>query len=134
MSPARGVVAVAAALLLAGCAISQTHHRPGSSHAVATGAPSYDSNGHPYGASATIAITGRTVTPPPGRVEVRRGQVVHLVVTSDVADEAHVHGYEIEVALAAGVPATIEFTADRTGVFEVETHESRLTLTQLLVR
>jgi hypothetical protein len=134
MTAVRAVGAVAAVLLLAGCAISQTHHRPGTSHAVATGAPSYDSNGRPYGTSVTITIAGGRVTPPPGRVEVRRGQTVHLVVTSDRADEAHVHGYDIEVPLAAGVPATIEFTADQTGVFEVETHESDLTLIQLLVR
>ena len=39
-------------------------------------------------------------------------------------DELHVHGYDIEEELPAGKQATIDFTADQTGVFEVETHES----------
>ncbi|WP_449345278.1 hypothetical protein [Streptomyces narbonensis] len=33
-----------------------------------------------------------------------------------------------------GVPAALTLTADRTGLFEVETHESGLLLTQLVVR
>jgi len=35
---------------------------------------------------------------------------------------------------APGQPTTIEFTANQTGVFEVETHQSNLLLLQLQVR
>ncbi|MEV6104730.1 cupredoxin domain-containing protein [Streptomyces sp. NPDC051940] len=87
-------------------------------------------------ADETVRITvadGR-VSPSPGRVEVREGDRVALVVTSDTADELHVHGLDKTAALAAGRTTTLTFTADRTGVFEVETHESGLVLTQLLVR
>ena len=46
----------------------------------------------------------------------------------------HVHGYEIEKELPAGQQVTVDFTADQTGVFEIETHESELQLAQLEVR
>ncbi|GII52364.1 hypothetical protein Pth03_07530 [Planotetraspora thailandica] len=81
-----------------------------------------------------VTIAGKTVTPPPGRIDVAKGQTVRIIVTSDVADEAHVHGYDKEASLQPGTPATIEFVADQDGLFEVETHESGLQLLQLAVR
>jgi heme/copper-type cytochrome/quinol oxidase subunit 2 len=74
------------------------------------------------------------VTPKPRRVDVPKDSQVRLTVTSDVDDELHVHGYEIEEELEAGRPTTVEFVADQQGVFEVETHETELQLMQLEVR
>ncbi len=90
----------------------------------------------PEQADRTVAITVRDgkVSPAPARTELRRGERVALRVTSDRADTLHVHGYDKELALQAGQEATLILTADRTGLFEVETHESSLVLTQLLVR
>ncbi|WP_234318354.1 cupredoxin domain-containing protein [Streptomyces sp. NRRL S-244] len=88
----------------------------------------------PADRTVTIAVRDGKVTPAPGRTELRRGERVALRVTSDRADTLHVHGYDKELALPAGQEATLVLTADRTGLFEVETHESRLVLTQLLVR
>ncbi len=82
----------------------------------------------------TVTITGRKVTPPPGRIEVAKGQTVRITVTGDAADEAHLHGYDKEAELQPGTPASIEFVADETGLFEMETHESGLQLFQLVVR
>ncbi|MER7004404.1 hypothetical protein ABT297_15345 [Dactylosporangium sp. NPDC000555] len=79
-------------------------------------------------------IAKRRANPPAGRVEVARGDVVRITVTSDEADQLHVHGYNTELALAAGQPGSITLTADRTGLFEVETHKSHLVLFQLVVR
>jgi hypothetical protein len=45
-----------------------------------------------------------------------------------------VHGYDVELPLAAGTPGSITLRADRTGLFEVETHKSKLVLFQLVVR
>ncbi|MFD9375716.1 hypothetical protein ACFWBH_09310 [Streptomyces sp. NPDC059999] len=84
--------------------------------------------------TVTVAVRDGKVVPAPGRVEVKRGERVALRVTSDRADTLHVHGYDKELALPAGREATLILTADRTGLFEVETHESDLVLTQLLVR
>ncbi|MER6447800.1 hypothetical protein DEJ51_06675 [Streptomyces venezuelae] len=90
----------------------------------------------PEQADRTVTITVRDgkVSPAPARTELRRGERVALRVTSDRADTLHVHGYDKELALPAGQEATLVLTADRTGLFEVETHESGLVLTQLLVR
>ncbi|MGI5448951.1 hypothetical protein ACQEVM_24930 [Streptomyces sp. CA-243310] len=84
--------------------------------------------------TVTVVVRDGKVVPAPGRVEVGRGERVALRVTSDRADTLHVHGYDKELALPAGQEATLVLTADRTGLFEVETHESDLVLTQLLVR
>ncbi|MEU4405745.1 hypothetical protein AB0F88_14565 [Streptosporangium sp. NPDC023963] len=81
-----------------------------------------------------VTIAGRQVTPPPGRIDVAKGQTVRITVTGDAADEAHVHGYDKAADLKPGTPATIEFVADQDGLFEVETHHSKLQLFQLVVR
>lgn len=97
----------------------------------------HDHDGGPQEqADRTVTITVRDgkVSPPPARTELRRGERVALRVTSDRADTLHVHGYDKELALPAGRQATLVLTVDRTGLFEVETHESDLVVTQLLVR
>ncbi|PWR11904.1 hypothetical protein DKT68_04550 [Micromonospora acroterricola] len=82
----------------------------------------------------TVTIAKRRVDPPTGRVTVGKGQLVRITVTSDVPDELHVHGYDLGARLPAGTPASVEFRAEKTGLFEVETHESELVLFQLVVR
>ncbi|MEV6160992.1 hypothetical protein AB0L71_03530 [Streptomyces sp. NPDC052052] len=86
------------------------------------------------GTTLDIAVTHGRVSPAPGRTEVKKGQTVELRVRSDRSDSLHVHGYDKEARLPAGKTVTLTFTADRTGLFEVETHESDLLLTQLVVR
>ncbi len=81
-----------------------------------------------------MAVKGGKVEPPTHRVKVAKGTEVRLLVTSDKADELHVHGYEIEEELPAGEQVTVDFTADQAGVFEIETHETELQLAQLEVR
>ncbi|WP_121832964.1 hypothetical protein [Streptomyces sp. S1] len=90
----------------------------------------------PAGSDRTVAltITGKTVQPPPSRIELKKGERLTLRVTSDRDDTLHVHGYDRELLLSAGTPATLTLTVDRTGLFEVETHDSGLVLTQLVVR
>jgi pyruvate/2-oxoglutarate dehydrogenase complex dihydrolipoamide acyltransferase (E2) component len=82
----------------------------------------------------TVTVAKRRVTPPTGRVTVTKGQLVRITVTSDVADELHVHGYDLGARLPAGTPGVVEFRADKTGLFEVETHDTELVLFQLVVR
>jgi len=82
----------------------------------------------------SVAVTDGKVEPKPRRVEVAKDSQVRLIVTSDVDDAVHVHGYEAEAELEAGRPTTVEFVADQSGIFEVETHESELELLQLEVR
>ncbi len=55
-------------------------------------------------------------------------------VTSDVADEVHVHGYDRTVPVAAGQTAEVTFVASIPGVFEVELERIHRLLFTLEVR
>ena len=86
------------------------------------------------GVVVAVRVAGGTVVPPTHRVDVPMGQRVRLQVDSDVADEVHVHGYDLKQDVAPGSPATVELVADQPGLFEVELEEARLQLVQLEVR
>ena len=83
----------------------------------------------------TIAVTqaNDNVSPAPSKQPVPLGSRVILTVTSDINDEVHVHGYELEKPVKAGGRVTFDFIADKAGVFEVETHTSEKLLLQLQV-
>ncbi|MEV0790408.1 hypothetical protein [Kribbella sp. NPDC050459] len=57
-------------------------------------------------------------------VKAESGQTVRVAATSDVADSLHVHGYDKTLDLKPGKTASLQFTADTKGSFEVETRES----------
>lgn len=89
----------------------------------------HGSAGEPTRYDADVADAVQTITvdavdgAPVGgvrRVEVDAGSVVALMVTSDIAEEVHVHGYDILRAVSDGHPAHFAFTAEIPGVFEVE--------------
>ncbi|MGH9285382.1 MAG: hypothetical protein ACRD0M_06875, partial [Acidimicrobiales bacterium] len=69
-----------------------------------------------------------------GRHQVSRGETVRLVVTSDVADEIHVHGFDRRATVAAGGTAEIVFVADLAGTWEIELESRRRRLLTLEVR
>jgi hypothetical protein len=81
----------------------------------------------------TVSVQDGKVSPKPRRVEVEKDSQIRLLVTGDVDDEVHVHGFDIEEPLEAGRTTTVEFVVNEEGVFEVETHESELELLQLEV-
>jgi len=64
-------------------------------------------------------------------VEVRQGETVRLVFSSDTAGEVHLHGYDIEKEVAPGDPARFTFKADKQGRYEVELHGPDTKLAQL---
>jgi hypothetical protein len=68
------------------------------------------------------------------RDSVDRGQTVAITVTSDVADEVHVHGYDLMADVAPGAPATIRFEADAPGRFEIELEDTGVQIAELEVR
>ncbi|WP_444947236.1 hypothetical protein [Micromonospora ureilytica] len=139
-----------AALLLAGCghdddpsvatpSTAPTSAAPSSATPTAptptvTATPSASASTAAVDQQITVTIAKKRVDPPTGRITVSKGQLVRITVTSDVADELHVHGYDLGARLPAGTPGSVEFRADKTGLFEVETHESELVLFQLVVR
>ena len=56
----------------------------------------------------------------PQSLRVEQGQQVILRIISEVADEAHLHGYDLSKPLVASEEITINFVADKTGRFELE--------------
>ena len=82
----------------------------------------------------SVTVKGSTVTPAPAQVDLPVGDTLELTVTSDHDDELHAHGFDQEVELKAGVPATLRLTAKEPGLYEVETHEPALTLLTVAVR
>ena len=68
------------------------------------------------------------------RESVDLDSAVVLTVTSDVADEVHVHGYDLMADVAPGAPATIRITADAPGRFEIELENTGVQIAELEVR
>ena len=83
----------------------------------------------------TIRIVVRGGKPVGGivRPSVKKGEKVRIVVRSDVADEVHLHGYDIARDVTPGSPATIAFTASIPGRFEVELEDRGLPLAEIEV-
>lgn len=81
-----------------------------------------------------IEVTVRDgVVDGPLRPEVEQAQTVRIVVDADVADEVHVHGYDLMAEVEPGRPAELVFEATAPGVFEVELEDAGLLLLQLKV-
>ena len=68
------------------------------------------------------------------RVRLDRGRRLLLVVTADVADHVHVHGYDVMRDVAPGAPARIRLRATIPGRFEVELEDRGLLIADLEVR
>ena len=66
-------------------------------------------------------------------VGVPLGEEVVLRVATDVADEVHVHGYDLSVDAVPGEVAELRFVADLPGVWEVELEDLGLELIALEV-
>jgi hypothetical protein len=68
------------------------------------------------------------------RETVDKGDRVAIVVKSDVADEIHLHGYDISRDVAAGGTARIAFRATLPGRFEVELENRGVQIADLTVQ
>jgi hypothetical protein len=123
----------AAACLLPGCAGTQPASTPESSSSPATTPPTDAASRTGQGLRIEVRIAGGQVSGDTGRVPVAVGTQVTLAITSDVADEAHLHGYDIEKQLTPGEPAEMVVDATIPGVFEVELHEAGTVLLTLQV-
>ena len=76
-------------------------------------------DGQPVGGVETLSFT--------------KGDQIEFEVTSDTADEVHVHGYDIEEAVGPGKPASFSMKATIEGIFEVELHGSGTEIASLKV-
>ena len=80
-------------------------------------------------------ITVRNGKPVGGVKELsyKSGDRIRFVVTSDVADEVHVHGYDISRDVPAGGSVRFRFPAKLEGVFEVELEHRAVPIAELRV-
>lgn len=111
---------VGVVLVLSGCAAGQA----------ATVAPPVTADG---ARRIEVAFAAGAVTGGPARYAVPVGSAVELVVSSDVADEVHLHGYDRTSFVTAGATTTVRFTADLPGVFAVELEQRGAPLAEIQV-
>jgi plastocyanin len=131
--PARTVVlavALSVAVAVAGCGGDDGDGTAAST--TATSAAASSSTGAPVGSVVQVVVAGGTAHGPT-EVEVATGDQVTVRVTSDIADEVHVHGYDLTAAVEAGGTAELTFTADRPGEYQVELEAAGLPLFELRV-
>jgi hypothetical protein len=111
-----------------------------------------DTTTEPTTTTTTTTTTTETTTPPEGPTVVRvrvvngaprggivrrtvdQGDRVAIVVTSDVADHIHLHGYDIVRDVAAGGTARIAFRATVPGRFEVELEDRMVQIADITVQ
>jgi hypothetical protein len=117
---------------------STTTASPATTSATTAADPDDGGSGDAVDASAAdstieVIVTAGSASGDTGRQEVAVGDTVVVRITSDEAEEVHVHGYDHVVEVIAGETAEIQFTADIPGVFEIELEGSGLLLAELAV-
>jgi hypothetical protein len=121
-----------------------------------------DDEGGSAGGATTATTTMKTTTPtatvpppppappPPARVRVvvrdgqpvggvrgvtvSKGRRVVLIVTSDVSDHVHLHGYNVMRDVAPGRPARIGFRATIVGTVEAELEDRHVPLARIVTQ
>jgi hypothetical protein len=81
-----------------------------------------------------IVVRGGRLAGGVKRLEYKRGDRVLFSVHTDVADEVHVHGFDITKAVPANRRVSFRFPADIEGVFEVELHDAEMKIAELRIR
>jgi hypothetical protein len=67
-------------------------------------------------------------------ITVEKGDTVRLAVSSDTAEEVHVHGYDLMKDVEAGGTVRFRFLADVEGVFEIELERAHVHIAKLTVQ
>ena len=128
--PSRFLAALcAAAILLIGCGSSSSNKAGSSPNASASTSGSSSS----AGVTIQVTVKGGRVDGGVQTKDMPLSSEVALTVYSDVSDEVHVHGYDKKVDVTAGSYATVTFTADIPGQFEVELENAHLKILELRV-
>lgn len=72
-----------------------------------------------------LVIESKKVVSGPATIKVNQGDEVTIKITSDEAEEFHVHAYDNSVELEPNKEATLTFTADMSGRFPFELENSK---------
>jgi hypothetical protein len=137
---AAAVFLVVGALALAACGGGGDEGEGGTTEAVTT-SPSTETAGEttptttaPEGPERIrVVVEGGVPKGGIARRTVAKNDRVLIVVRSDVADEVHVHGYDVARNVPAGGTVRVAFTADLPGRFEVELEERGAQIAELTV-
>jgi heme/copper-type cytochrome/quinol oxidase subunit 2 len=130
------VIAIVAIVVLADSSEDPATPPAENADATATATPT-------EGASAADPTPTPTPTPKPQpplldgskvvKLEFTEGDTVQFRVKSDVAEEVHVHGYNIAKDLEPGQMTTVSFPASITGIFEIEYEHAKQQIAELRV-
>jgi hypothetical protein len=122
-----GVLAVVAIVVVVGFVIASgggDDKKSSSGSTATTGTTAEPTGGKPAKPAepAAIAIVVKDGKPVGGvrDIEVNKGERVRFTVSSDVADEIHVHGYDFMKDVEAGGKVSFDFKAKIDGAFEIE--------------
>lgn len=66
-------------------------------------------------------------------LEYSAGDQIRFTVESDVADEVHVHGYDLSQDVTAGGSVEFDFAAEIEGIFEIELEQRKVQVAELRV-
>lgn len=78
-----------------------------------------------------VNVTGSTMSP--ADLTVKRGDHVTMSVTTDRAEDIHLHEYDIKFAGEPGKKVTHTFTADKTGEHMIEIEDTSTEIGKLIV-
>jgi hypothetical protein len=106
---------------------------PGSTPNTKSPSNTADPSGETADVTVNVIVANGKVNPSGVSVKVKAGQSVLITAVSDADEELHIHGYDKELKLSPGKPASVKFTADMKGTFEVETHKSGKLVAKLVV-
>lgn len=99
--------------------------------------PGHENHGNHGNGGGLLVPTIEVVNGKPkdgvAELEFEQGDDIRFAVTSDSADEVHVHGYDVEAEVGPGDTAVLDFPADLEGVFEVELHHSGAQIAELTI-
>jgi heme/copper-type cytochrome/quinol oxidase subunit 2 len=99
-------------------ALTAAPSQPGGTQIVTT--PSTTDAAAPAPAPATVNVVGGKPRGGIKSLRFKKGETIRFRVRSDVADEVHVHGYDVKKNVAPGKPVTFSIPAKIDGRFEVE--------------
>lgn len=134
-----GVVLIALVAVVAAFVLLQPSEDPqATATAAKAGAPVTTS----VVAAPTTTTTRQAAAPAPAplltagkvrKISVTHGDTVRFRVRSSVAEEVHVHGYDLKKDIEPGRTATMSFRATAEGVFEIEFEHSGTQIASLRV-